>query len=338
MSDRSRPAESKLYAVLVTFRRPESLKTTLDWLARQTEHVDLLAVVDNEPSALNEEAISAYASRGHLVEYVRAPENLGPAGGRALGMRRILEVASDDDWMVMLDDDLRPYPEATLTDLRTLARTMLEQDPRTGAVGLRGVRFDWKHVRLVPVSESELSGPVEVDCHPTGHLPMYLVKVVRDVGTFHAPLFIGLTELEYGIRLRKAGYSLYADPHTIRQSRAIRLGLHGPSVRLAEPSWRRYYALRNLIYILRLHRRRGAALRVTLVRGLAKPIINMAVRPRLGTRHLALNFRASRDGWLGRMGRTLEPRTPTSGEHVPPKVSKRSPHARATAGDAEPPR
>jgi glycosyltransferase involved in cell wall biosynthesis len=324
--------------VLVTFRRPESLKATLDWLARQTERVELLVVVDNEPSARNEAAVSTYASGGHLVEYVPAPENLGPAGGRALGMRHILEVASDDDWMVMLDDDLRPYPESTLANLRSLARRMLAQDPRAGAVGLRGVRFDWKRARLVPVPESELSGPVEVDCHPTGHVPMYLVKVVREVGTFHAPLFIGLTELEYGIRLRQAGYSLYADAVTTGQSRAIRLGVYGPSIRVGEPNWRRYYALRNLIYILRLHGSRSAAVRVTLVRGLAKPIINMVVRPRLGTRHLTLNVRACRDGWLGRMGRTVEPGARRPNERVPRTAdTEMLRHARATAGDGDSP-
>jgi hypothetical protein len=80
-----------------------------------------------------------------------------------------------------------------------------------------------------------------------------------------------------------------------------------PGLRLPELRWRRFYTLRNTIYVLREHGHRAAALRVSLARGLGKPLANLVLNPRAAGRHLALNWRACRDDWSGRMGRVVEP-------------------------------
>jgi hypothetical protein len=80
-----------------------------------------------------------------------------------------------------------------------------------------------------------------------------------------------------------------------------------PRVGLPEPTWRRYYSLRNTIHILRTFGGTAAAVRVTALQGLAKPLANMATSPRRAWPHLKLNLRACRDGWTGRLGRTLDP-------------------------------
>jgi hypothetical protein len=43
------------------------------------------------------------------------------------------------------------------------------------------------------------------------------------------------------------------------------------------------------------------------VRGIGKPLANVFVHPRAALGHLRLNLKAARDGWVGRMGRTVEP-------------------------------
>jgi rhamnopyranosyl-N-acetylglucosaminyl-diphospho-decaprenol beta-1,3/1,4-galactofuranosyltransferase len=299
---------ARLLGVLVTYRRPSRLAATLEWLGGQDRRLDSLVVVDNAPSDESCREVEALRSRGYPVEYVRAPENLGPAGGRALGMDHLLPDAQDDDWLVMLDDDVRPYPETTIGDLERFALEMMARDPRTGAVGLRGVRFDWSRARAARVPDEELNGPVWVDYHPTGHIPFYLVRAVREVGSFHAPLFIGLTEMEFGLRLRRTGFALYAPAESVRQSRAIRTGVGvRPSLKVVEPDWRRYYSLRNLIYILRTYGLSGRAIEVTLVRGLAKPLVNLLFSPSAAARSFRLNARACWDAWAGNMGRTVEP-------------------------------
>jgi GT2 family glycosyltransferase len=132
------------------------------------------------------------------------------------------------------------------------------------------------------------------------------------VGPFRPALFFSLDDLEFGLRLRRADWRLYAyrPPRSElwragrikRTKRRIGLRIH-----LEEPDWRSYYSLRNLIHILRLHHRVGTAVRVTVVRGLLKPVVNLPVAPGRAVRNLRMNVRACGDAWRGRMGRTVEP-------------------------------
>jgi hypothetical protein len=270
-------------------------------------------VVDNSPTPEGRRLVERYRAGGHAAEYVAAAENLGPAGAVALAMGRLLAAAGDDDWIVLLDDDNPPAGPGQLAELLGFAARMRRQDPRLGAVGLVGARFDRRRGRLLRVPDHELGGPVAVDYIGSGQFPLYRVPAVQAVGPFNAELFFGFEELEYGLRLRRAGWSLYADGERVRNGRLTwgRLGAEGrPSMRLAEPTWRRYYGLRNLIHILLAGGCRGAAVRVTVLAGLGKPLINAPRHPGRSIRHLRLNWRACRDGWTRRLGRTVEPDTP----------------------------
>lgn len=303
-------APGRLSAVLVTFRRPEALRIMLGRVARQHVVPERLVVVDNSPTEGAEDALQAWSSAGGRIEYVSAPENLGPAGAIALGMDTILASADDDDWILLLDDDDPPESDDMFGSLLSFAREMRATDPATGAVGLVGARFDRRKGRVIRVRDEELVGPVAVDYIGGGQFPLYRVGAVRIVGRFAADLFFGFDDLDYGLRLRAAGYSLYGCGPLWHAERARhnRLSMRArPRHRLAELSWRRYYSLRNLVRILRQREGLVAALRVTLVQGLLQPAVNLPLAPIMAWRHLALNFRACADGWLGRMGRTLEP-------------------------------
>lgn len=300
----------KLFGVLVTFRRPAALSVMLRRLAEQDRPLDRLVVLDNQPMSETRALVGAFAEQGHVVDYVPAPENLGPGGGVAEGMERILEIADDLDWITVLDDGDPPDSATILAELVEFGQAMLARDPMTGAVGLVGGRFDWKRGIMIRPPDEELSGPVPVDVIAGNSLPFFLAGAIREVGTFSRDVFFGFEELEHGLRLRKAGYSVYADGTRWRQRRAdagrLELDIR-PSRGLSPPTWRRYYSMRNAIYILRSHGRRGAALRVTLVRGLGKPLANLPISPGAAVRQLGMNWRACRDAWTGRMGRRVEP-------------------------------
>ena len=164
---------------------------------------------------------------------------------------------------------------------------------------------------MVRVGDEELRGAVDVDCIAGNQFPVYSVAAVRAVGPFRSDLFFGFEELEFGLRLHDAGYALYCHGTTWYDRRAAygRLGAQlAPSRSLSELTWRRYYALRNLICILRDCGSTRAALRVTLVTGVVKPLANPRDL-RHALRHLHQNLRACRDAWTRRMGRTMEPTT-----------------------------
>lgn len=301
---------TKLYGVLPTYKRSSDLATTLTRLSQQDRPLDYLLVIDNSPSTETRVIVGEHRRHGHRVEYVAAEENLGFAGGVALGMSRLLFHADPDDWIVVLDDDDPPGFNSLLKELEDFAYQMLFLDQKTAVVGLVGGRFDWRRGGLVRVPDSELNGPVPVDFIGGNHFPLYRAEVLRSLGVFSKEIFFGLSEVEHGLRLRAAGYSIYAHG-TMWKGRRLhwgRFGLDsGRGWRLPEKNWRRYYSLRNLIYILRLHGKSATAARVTLLKGLGKPLLNIPLNAKLGLDHLRMNIRACKDGWTGNMGRTLEP-------------------------------
>jgi glycosyltransferase involved in cell wall biosynthesis len=305
------PSRPALYGILITFRRPEALTVMLARLLAQDRLVDRLIVVDNDPSAESRAAVEGTWTPRPL-DYIAAPHNLGPAGGIELGMRRVLELAADEDWVMLLDDDDPPASDGALGDVERFAHAIRDRDPRTAGVGLVGARFDWRRGRPLRLADAELVGEaVPVDYVGGNQLPTYLVGAVRRVGPFRGDLFFGFDDLEFGLRLGAAGYRLYADGNRWRERRARlgRLGMSGrPSIALDhDVHWRRYYGLRNTIAILRVHGRSGTALRVAFLVGLGKPAANLVRAPRRAVRHLRVNWHACRDGWRGRLGRTVGP-------------------------------
>lgn len=304
----SAPTDGRLYCLIVTYRRPSQFAVALDFALGQGRRPDLVVVVDNEGSSEVAETVTAAQQRGEPVELIQPGDNLGPAGGTAVAMERILRDASDGDWITRVDDDNEYEDSDVFGRLLEFARTQRNLDPRVGAVGAVGSRYDWKRGRLERISDEEIdAGPVDVDYVPTNVFPAFSVAAVRDVGVFDAALFYGSSEVEYGLRLRRAGYRLLADPALWRRL-GRRAATNAGARRTLRPfSWRRYYSLRNQVYLLRASGHRWTAVKVGVVRGVLKPVLNLLFDPRNALVHLRWGSRAVYDGWRGKMGRTHDP-------------------------------
>ena len=299
----------KVIGLLVTYERPQEVRSTLAALASQTRRLDRLLVVDNG-STEDTRVVIENAEIGIPIDYVSSSENLGSAGGVRFGMEVLLPQVSDDDWIVLLDDDDPPKFRDAFETLEAFAYAQVESDPRTAAVGIHGSRFDWKRGRLDRVQDGDLRGAVKVDYVGMNGLPFHRVAALRGGGVFSSDIFFGLSEVEHGLRLRRAGWSFYAHGELWRAARegAGRIGhVGGPTLGVRPADWRRYYTLRNLLYILLTAGRRLTAVRVTLVVLIGKPLLNMLVSPRVAGGQLLVGLAAARDGWTGRMGRTREP-------------------------------
>lgn len=292
----------RTYGVLLTFRRPDDLERSLRAIAEQGARFDELVVVDNEPSDQTRAIVERRRSDLGVTRYVGAPANLGAAGGRSLGARDLLTKGADDDWIVFLDDDdPLPTPD-TLERLVASAERMLAADPRTAGVGLRGARLDRWTGRPVPVAGP---GTPPVDHLHGNCLPCYRLGPLREVGPFDPRLFFGFEELELGLRLRRARFTLYADTE-LNAAVGTAMGhadpFARPRLRLDVPSLRRYYELRNLLVVLRRDGRHMQAVAWALVAGILKPVAWLAVHPRLAVTTLRLDFVAIRDAFAGRLG------------------------------------
>jgi GT2 family glycosyltransferase len=302
-----------LHGVLVTYHRPGDLVAMLDGLAQQERRLDTLVVVDNDPGESAREVlakqVTAGTPEGTAITYVAAGTNLGPAGGTALGMRHVLAHAGDRDWLVALDDDNPPRTPSVLGDLERFATRLRDDDPRVGGVGLVGGRFSPALGRGVRVPDSELSGAVPADWIGGNNLPVYSVHAIRTVGVFDERLFFGFDDLEYGLRLRGAGFDLYAHG-TLRYGERAATGRLALDVRpdrtVGDATWRRYYSLRNLLHILHQRGDRRGEARL-IARALGKPVANLPRQPRLSVADPALNSRAILDAYRGRMGLTVRP-------------------------------
>jgi GT2 family glycosyltransferase len=305
-----RQAESHVYAILVTYRRPNELGSTLAALGAQTRPPDGYVILDNSPGPATSQLCQEFAERGVAIVCHPMPSNLGPAGGIAKGMEMVLATAEDSDWILCLDDDDPPIDRRMLEKLLEFGHRLLHIDDRVGAVGRSGKWFDLKTGRYVRINDGQLSGPVSVDVIGGGQFPLYRVAAVRTVGFFLEELFFGHEELEFGLRLKKAGFRLYVDGGYLleHRKRLGKLGHESPVELLTSwVGWRRYYSQRNLIYILRHSGFPLTAVRVALVRAIGKPLVSLVVRPREALRSLLLGLRATHDGFRDRMGKTVEP-------------------------------
>jgi hypothetical protein len=304
------PEQTMLFGVLVTYRRPDDLAEHLEVLRRQTRAIDHLVVVDNAPDNANRELVDRYVAEGRGAAYVDSPENLGAAGGIGSGMRAVLLEADDEDWVVLLDDDNPPRAEHVIGDLYSFACANAD-DPAVAAVGLTGATFDWKQARLVRPADEELVGVLDVDFVGGGQFPMIRVGAIRQIGTFRDELFWGFDDLEFGLRLRRAGYRILLSGDLARWARTFhgRLGggYGGWQITATKAPWRQYYTLRNMVFILRQHGRNSSAVKVAVTRGIAKTLLNGIRRPRGVGSQLRVCTAAIADGWRGRLGRRMEP-------------------------------
>jgi GT2 family glycosyltransferase len=294
-----------IHAVIVTFDRPDELADQLGAISGDGV-VTSITVVDN-----GSDDRAAEVSKRHNAAHLRPGENVGPAGGFAVGIDHLLAEIEGDAWVALLDDD-DPPPSGSTDEIAELARFgdwLLGRGVPVGAVGMAGSRFDRRTGRLRRPTDRELVGPVAVDYIAGGQLPLMRAAAVREAGGFRTDLFFGLEELDQGLRLSDAGFRSFGHGALWYEARR-RAGRLGPRVGVAPrkpEAWRRYYAVRNLIVISRAHVGSLLALRVSLEHLLGRPVMDLLRRRPERSLLWRLGAKGVADAWFGRMGRRVEP-------------------------------
>ena len=276
----------KVAAVTVTYNNAGMLRGLLEDLLGQTRPLDEVIVVDNASSDGTDRMMG---ERFPGVRYLRLPENEGSAGGYCEGVRLASE-GSDLVWT--LDDDVRLRPDSLGELLRGMEA--LEELRKIGAVRSVGE----KHPQSLPT---------QLDIIPwRGSL--IKTDAVRELGLPRKEYFIYGEDLEYSLRLRKAGYVFFWIP----SSRCVeRRGgktddtFLGKAVRIYPTAFRLYYAFRNECNIYLEYRRAGRLACVFLYA--AKVAVYLVVSEGCGgfgkIRAIAAGLI---DGLRGRLGRNAE--------------------------------
>ena len=305
MSTEEVVSSGRLYGVLLTYRRQAMLADTLRRIARQSRSLDKLLVVDCEASVATEKVVQEVAREAHFpIVYRATAENRGSAGGWAFGMRCVLEEANDSDWIMPLDDDDPPVFDHEFEEMERFAAEARSRDQSIGGVGVVGARFNWWTGLINRVPDEDLAGAVEVDFVGNGHVPLYSVAAVRSVGVFDEALFFGYTEVEYGLRLKHAGYQILAHGALWfeRRNQMGRRQRRMTRSRTCRVSWSRYYVTRNYLYIMLRFRRLDLACKQVLLQCGIKPFLTLFVRPLDAYRGFKVAVQATWDAARGQMG------------------------------------
>lgn len=286
-------ADSTYAALIVTYKRPHSLRHAMAHLLGQSISPGLVVVCDNDPNESGREVVEDFSRHSsYPIVYQAAGTNLGPAGGWAQAWRRASSDPHRGTWVAVLDDD-DPATDSTLIEemLRTVARD--ERHGDYAAIGLRGAslsRWTARLRRVFPLQGTLL----EADYLGGNGVPLYRWVALDEVGFFDASLFFGFEDLDLGLRLRAAGWKLgvVALPESSHQVL---------DTSPARVPWREYYKMRAMTTICLRHVGLHAAIVHVTRSGLVGSMI-LSARTR-DPRLLAARISGAFDGFRGRLGK-----------------------------------
>lgn len=256
----------RIAAIITTLDRLDELRAGIAALSAQTRPPDEIIVVDNGSSDGTAEWL---ASQPHIIT-IRS-ENRGAGAAFGLGLRTAVERGFDWSWC--FDDDAHPTPGALEALCRaTSARpdvrvfnsvSLARNDPAHFAVGALWVRVrpdDYLFGQLVTTPAglapyTDANGMVDSLGGHFYHGTLIHRRIVETVGSQLAWLFVRGEEVEYGLRMMRAGYHIYSVVSSIVYHPAmsylpVRLLGKFKSFETMSPQ-KRYYSVRNAIWIRR---------------------------------------------------------------------------------------
>jgi rhamnopyranosyl-N-acetylglucosaminyl-diphospho-decaprenol beta-1,3/1,4-galactofuranosyltransferase len=292
-------------AVVVTYNRKRLLEQCLTALLDQTRPLDEIIVIDNASTDGTEDVVR---ERFPGVTYVKLASNSGGAGGFHEGIKLAFEKGYD--WIWIMDDDaiamanalenLTNCPMMLEDKVYALASTVLE---RNGSISLLHRRlFDPKELKEEAINAGRYKDDYfQMDSASFVGL-LISRKAIREIGLPLKDLFIYYDDTEYSLRIRKRGIMV-----TVPGSKIV----HGEgdggleiSTRRQQPlDWRRYYATRNRIYMLRKHGQPGLIFYRNILRTIYYVIKEALLRHHFKFRSIKILFFGILDGLRGKLGK-----------------------------------
>lgn len=294
--------------IIVTYNRKALLMRCLAAVAGQTRKPDRILIVDNASTDGTRELLHSegWLSRSD-VELLALKDNTGGAGGFSAGLKRATEIGTG--WTWMMDDDAEPCPDA----LEVLLNRPLSSENLYGSAAVAGELLSW------PMSSP--GGKPEDTIYTVEQLPKQLdvqfipflgilvsCEMVRRIGLPDAGFFLAADDVEYCLRAREAGAKIIlvgssriAHPASER----YRLWLPGrPFYSLRITPWKRYYDVRNRIFVAR--RYHGSKLWYSTLPGSFLRLFATLWHEKNRWQQIKAFYAGVIDGLLGRKGRRHE--------------------------------
>jgi GT2 family glycosyltransferase len=322
-----REGQPHVAVVVLCLNRREDTVECLRSLDRLRWDALSVFVVDNGST---DGTLEAVRSEFPHVTAIRSEQNLGFADGNNVGMRAALEAGAD--YVLILNND-------TVVDERLVEALVAEAERRPDAGALcplihyvdpadhiwyAGARFDpravhnGRHTGYGDRDTGQYRTVREIG-RATGAAMLVPRRVIEHVGYFEGRLFIQVEDVEWSLRMRRAGYRILFVPDGLVSHRVAMTtgGERAPTTA--------YYEMRNTLWVCAQHAPlRGPA---RLRRELGCLAVHL-LHARLAPRPVA-NARAVIAGWRDFRAGRLGPRTEAE---MAPRIAAGVPHAGAARG------
>jgi rhamnosyltransferase len=218
-------------AAVVVLYHPDA--SVIENLASIIDQAQMLYVVDNSETAAREICKQLVAYKN--VSLISGNGNIGIA--RALNLAAELAVADGYSFLLTLDQDSRPLPGM----IEALAACHKSGVGLVAPRLLRGTKRD-------PTSGT--GGHPVLTAMTSGSL--LNLEAYRKAGPFRDDLFIDFVDIEYCLRLHKAGYSiLLAERALLEHHVGTRINLGAQLSVTTHSPVRKYYKMRNRLLVWR---------------------------------------------------------------------------------------
>jgi len=235
--------------ITVNYNQSKITAALLESLRQAKLEIRQIIVVDN--ASPDEDA--KWLTRSYPeIKYIQSDSNLGFAGGNNLGLKE-----ANGDYIYFLNNDT----EVTPTSLAPLLQ-IFEAHPNAGMVSPK-IRFHYApdtlqfagytplHTitlrnRLIGFHEKDTGQYNRIKQTPYVHGAAMMVSrtMLNKIGPMDDRFFLYYEEIDWAIRARKAGFSLWYQPHA--------LVYHKESVTTGKVSpLKTYYLSRNRIFLIR---------------------------------------------------------------------------------------
>lgn len=242
--------DTKLAVVIVTYNRVELLEQCLDKLTEQTYPIDTVIVINNASTDSTADFLENYKKLP--LTLCHSKENTGGAGGFYQGIKLGYELGYD--WLYIVDDDVFADKQCIekLMDVQKKAMISVREDNAGNLVERSALKYDLANpfclnpkrlsVEQKYQTRSDMPETVVVENIPFEGLMIHK-EVIEKVGYPEPRYFISSDDVDYSLRIRQAGYQIYA----VRDALLKRQLPYDQDKALS--SWKGYYMYRNFFHI-----------------------------------------------------------------------------------------
>jgi len=203
-----------VYCVIPVHNRKEVTKRCLEYLDAQDYPAIHVIVVDDGSTDGTGEFLAQ--RRQSNLDVIWGDGTLWWSGAMRAGMKFVSSLARDDDYLLMLNDDVRIDHDYVATLVKESVGNggavvgSTQRAEGTGRLIGSAIRIDFWSMRFLTLTDTNRE---PVDAVP-GRGVLFPYKVIRRVGEVHSTFYPHyLADLEYTFRCRSRGCKVIVSPH-----------------------------------------------------------------------------------------------------------------------------